>query len=458
MFPTVSLRRRLAQWEKGVVHATLDPKGPGVVRLHLIPPKPSLLGNPPHLLFINGWHVIPLGPSWAELLRNFITVLNEDAEPGVEISRDKMQKILDSVVKRTRRFYPGIPADLLMSDLNEIVSIATAIAHGKPVPAEVQTSMTLRGYAKHMRGPHRMDLVVSPMVAGGEWLCPLHCKNCYAAGTPLMNITEEMSTTDWKRVIALCREIGIPQITFTGGEPTARKDLVELVEAAKWHITRLNTNGVTMTPKLAQELYQASLDGVQITLYSHDPLIHDALVGQKGAWQLTVKGIENALSAGLSVSVNTPLVLLNRDYGETLKFLRGLGIRYVTCSGLIPTGAARERVLMGEVLTSEQLMVVLKEATTICSESGMEISFTSPGWLLPGQLETLGLSYPVCGACLSNMAVAPNGVVIPCQSWLSNPDGLGNILTTPWYKIWNSPPCRRLRSREETNECPLKED
>ena len=58
-----------------------------------------------------------------------------------------------------------------------------------------------------------------------------------------------------------------------------------------------------------------------------------------------------------------------------------------------------------------------------------------------------GLGYdliPSCGACLSNMAVAPDGTVLPCQSWLSGP-GLGNILHDPWNKIWNAPACRRIR-------------
>ena len=53
-------------------------------------------------------------------------------------------------------------------------------------------------------------------------------------------------------------------------------------------------------------------------------------------WQ----GIRNAVAAGLSVSVNTPLCSLNTDYAETLRFVHGLGVRYVTCSGLIPSGGA----------------------------------------------------------------------------------------------------------------------
>ncbi len=71
-------------------------------------------------------------------------------------------------------------------------------------------------------------------------------------------------------VLDRLRAANIPQVTFTGGEPTLREDLVELVEAAQWFVTRLNTNGRLLTPALCQKLYEASLDSVQVTLYSHD--------------------------------------------------------------------------------------------------------------------------------------------------------------------------------------------
>jgi hypothetical protein len=49
-----SLERKKRAWQDGVAHVTLDPDGPGVARLHLVPPKPSLFSDPPSLLVING--------------------------------------------------------------------------------------------------------------------------------------------------------------------------------------------------------------------------------------------------------------------------------------------------------------------------------------------------------------------------------------------------------------------
>ena len=53
----MGIKNKLAQkreWEKGVKHCTFNPEGPGVVRIHLVPPKFSLFGNPSHIVILNG--------------------------------------------------------------------------------------------------------------------------------------------------------------------------------------------------------------------------------------------------------------------------------------------------------------------------------------------------------------------------------------------------------------------
>jgi MoaA/NifB/PqqE/SkfB family radical SAM enzyme len=343
-----------------------------------------------------------------------------------------------------------------LDDLNEIVALCIAVAHGAEVPPEIQQGFSLPELARHMKAPHRMDLLVSPMIEAGEWVCPLHCKGCYATHQPAMRIDKSLSTEEWKLIIDKCHAAGIPQLTFTGGEPTQREDLIELIDYAHWHVTRLNTNGIHLTLDYAKKLFDANLDGVQLTLYSQDASVHDNLVGKQGAWELTVQGIKNALQADLSVSVNTPLVRLNSQYEETLKFIHGLGVKYISCSGLIPAGAAQGQIKAGAALSSDELMEVMRKAVETAKSLSLDMAFTSPGWLTHEQTEDLGLAEPVCGACLTNMAVMPNGAVTACQSWLADPDGLGNLLTSPWYKIWNDSRCKHMR-RTAQQGCPLNE-
>ena len=76
-----------------VRHTTLNPGGPGVVRIHLIPPK--LTGNEiePSVAIINGMDMIPVGKSWSILL----TALMERINPyhGREITEEEADKITD---------------------------------------------------------------------------------------------------------------------------------------------------------------------------------------------------------------------------------------------------------------------------------------------------------------------------------------------------------------------------
>lgn len=435
-----------------VRHITLDPKGPGVVRIHMIPPRDDT-PDAPFLLLLNGAQLVPLNLSWAILLANLMDQLQ--AYEGQDLAEDQWESLLTAAVEETHRTYPRTKRQTLASDLHLMLTSLVAIAQGREPEAEVGL-LSLSDYAPEMTAPHRMDLMVSAMEKDGGWHCNQKCLHCYAAGQP-MGETPELSTEQWKTALALLRKANIPQVTFTGGEPTLRSDLVELVQAAAWFVTRLNTNGRLLTPELCAGLYEASLDSVQVTLYSAEGNIHNQLVGVNG-FSDTVQGIRNAVAAGLIVSVNTPLCSLNTHYAETLRFVHSLGVRYVTCSGLIPSGSACGQESRATALTPEQLTDILRQAVDTAEELGMELDFTSPGWLDEETLRSLGLNLiPSCGACLSNMAVTPDGKVVPCQSWLSD-EPLGDLLHDDWADIWNSPRCAAIRAESAKLEhiCQLK--
>ena len=435
-----------------VRHITLDPKGPGVVRIHMIPPRDETPAAP-FLLLLNGARLVPLNLSWAIMLANLMDQLQ--AYEGQDLAEDQWEALLTAAVEETHRTYPRTKRQTLASDLHLMLTSLVAIAQGREPEAEVGL-LSLSDYAPEMTAPHRMDLMVSAMEKDGGWHCNQKCLHCYAAGQP-MGETPELSTEQWKTALALLRKANIPQVTFTGGEPTLREDLAELVQAAAWFVTRLNTNGRLLTPELCAGLYEASLDSVQVTLYSAEGNIHNQLVGTNG-FNDTVQGIRHAVEAGLIVSVNTPLCSLNTHYAETLRFVHSLGVRYVTCSGLIPSGSACGQESRATALTPEQLTDILRQAVDTAEELSMELDFTSPGWLEEETLRSLGLNLiPSCGACLSNMAVTPDGKVVPCQSWLSD-EPLGDLLHDDWADIWNSPRCAAIRAESAKLEhiCQLK--
>ena len=452
----MSIRSKIAEYRRyrrGVCHCTFNPGGPGVVRIHLIPPRFRLFGGGVSVVILNGYYILPIGGSWAAILAEFIDqVTRFDSQP---ISEEDERCIVDRTVRRVMRQYPGVSREEIELDLAEMLDAIFAVARGDEPGINIER-LSIRKYAKYMSAPHRMDLMVSAMTdAEGAWKCNQKCAFCYAAGQKLSS-AKELDTNEWKKIIDKLWAARVPMVTFTGGEPTERYDLVKLVKHAEKFVTRVNTNGINVTQRLAEELARAGLDSMQITLYSHDPLIHNALVGAE-RFSDTLSGISCALGAGLDVSVNTPLCKKNADYIATLELLYSLGVRFVTVSGLIATGMAG--VKHGEYdLTSAQLAAIVTEAKEYCDSHGMEIDFTSPGLIERDVLESLGMNVPSCGACISNMAVAPDGSVVPCQSWLGSDAVLGNLLAGDFESVWRAPECVALRSmsEEEALSCPFR--
>lgn len=438
----------------GVLHTTLNPDGSGVVRIHMIPPKYEDGIPGPSVVIVNGQDILPLNSSWSILLAEFIKEVNKYS--GKEVSDSDVESIMAGTVKNVRRVFPLLSKKVIRDDIYRIMNTFKQVAYGEPVDEDIEY-MSMGEYAPFMTAPHRMDLMVSAMTKEGSWHCNQKCVHCYAAGQVQAD-EDELSTDEWKRIIDCCRNSMIPQLTFTGGEPTMRDDLIELIDYSKWFVTRLNTNGRKLTKEYCSQLRVASLDSMQITFYSEKPEIHNELVGAPG-FEDTVSGIENAIEAGLNISVNTPLCTLNRDYVNTLKFLKEKGVMYVTCSGLITTGNALNSESESLQLTEDEIKDILREAVAYAYDNGMEISFTSPGWVEAEFCEEIGTTTPTCGACLSNMAVTPGGNVVPCQSWLSG-DVLGNMLSDSWEDIWNSPSCKEKRdySSMMLGQCPLRKE
>lgn len=435
-----------------VAHTTLNPQGPGAVRIHLVPPKHEDGVLASSVVIINGQDIIPLNFSWAIVLNEFIKNVNE--YHGKEILDEDAQSILKATVKGVKKVFPFALKSMIKKDAVSMMETFCKVAYGEDVAEEIDY-VNIGEYAPFMRAPHRMDIMVSAMTKNGQWHCNQKCVHCYAAGQ--VNAEEqELSTKEWKKILDKLREIGVPQVTFTGGEPTMREDLFELIDYAKWFVSRLNTNGIKLTKEYCAELVNVQLDSLQITFYSSNPEIHNKLVGVN-QFESTVNGIVNAVEAGLSVSINTPLCTLNKDYVETLKFLHEKGVTYVTCSGLITTGNATLEDSEKLQLSKEEIKKILADATDYCYSNGMEINFTSPGWIEEEFFTEHSLSTPNCGACLSNMAITPGGNVVPCQSWLSD-DVLGNFLNDDWDEIWNSGACEKRRdySAQMLGTCPLR--
>ena len=148
-----------------VRHITLDPKGRGVLRIHMIPPRQDA-DNAPFLLLLNGSRLVPLNLSWAILLANFMDRLEPFA--GLEITESDWNAMAAGAVAETHKTYPFTSKERLSDDLATMIRSLVAIARGQEPEAEV-APLTLGEYAPEMTAPHRMDLMVSAMTRSGAW-------------------------------------------------------------------------------------------------------------------------------------------------------------------------------------------------------------------------------------------------------------------------------------------------
>src|SRR4030095_14618064 len=114
--------------------------------------------------------------------------------------------------------------------------------------------------------------------------CPLQCPYC-SNPIELERGGNELTTEEWKKVLSELAEIGVLQIHFSGGEPTARKDLVELVQHATdvGLYSNLSTAGVLLTKEKLPALADAGLCHVQISFGGKEPMVADRVAGLRNS-------------------------------------------------------------------------------------------------------------------------------------------------------------------------------
>jgi pyrroloquinoline quinone biosynthesis protein E len=135
--------------------------------------------------------------------------------------------------------------------------------------------------------------------------CPLGCPYC---SNPLQldRRSDELDTATWRRVLREAAALGVLQVHISGGEPAARRDIVDIVAAAHDAplYTNLITSGVGLSMQTLAALAEAGLDHVQISIQDSRATSADHIAGYQGAYAR-----KNALAAevvrlGLPLTVN----------------------------------------------------------------------------------------------------------------------------------------------------------
>jgi len=388
----------------------------------------------------------PEGQGVMVINANTVLYLNETATVYAYFFMQGMAT--DVALKKVRRMY-RVDSKTARKDYEKLIyTISTLAQTEKVCPMSFLDVKTEKPFTHQFSAPLRMDLALT-------FRCQNNCVHCYAGGP---HETSELTTEQWKKVIDSLSHIGVFILTFTGGEPTLREDLPELLLYAqnKGMVTGLITNGRRLKDKAyVKTLEKTGLDFVQVTLESHKPKIHDSMTATKGSWKETVAGIKNVSSTQIYLTTNTTLSKHNAaDSLETIDVLKKLGVAAFGCNSLIYSGKAN--VISEEfALSLETLNDLLPKIRDKANQLGLKFLWYTPTQYCRLDPVKLGLGVKSCTAAMISMCVGPNGDVYPCQSYF---ESLGNILKDDWQKIWSHPLAVQIRKREyaepKCKDCP----
>jgi radical SAM protein with 4Fe4S-binding SPASM domain len=322
----------------------------------------------------------------------------------------------------------------------------------------VNAALTIDRYGLRMPQRFYAPLMV---VWNLTYRCNLRCRHCYENAGPLRQAVMEADELSLEEKLAAVDQMAasyIPTLSLSGGEPLLHPDFWPVLERAreKGLHTSIATNGTLITEEAARRLADLELAYAGISVDSPVAEEHDAFRGVPGAWERTIEGIRNAVTAGVPTLLAFTITRNNyRTLPEIFRLAKELGMTKVMVYNFIPTGRGRE--MMAEDLTPEmreEAMEVMYEHVT----GGHSLCTTAPQFgricaehsrpdLTPlahgshGQGKDLAVLTELVGGCgigRAYLALQPDGRITPC---VYLPDvTAGHVRRDRFLDLWHNSP------------------
>lgn len=261
--------------------------------------------------------------------------------------------------------------------------------------------------------------------------CQLVCLHCSAASAG--HSGRDLTLEEISKVIRESVELGVTNITFTGGEPLLRKDLEEMVAlAVRHHATALVfTNALALDERRAISLKEAGLTAVFISLDSPDPEEHDYCRGKSGSFQAVKEGVQNALRAGLAVCLSTYATnesVRDRKLSKLAALASEWGVHEISVFDVIPTG----RLIQSEelLLTPESHKAIRKEAKELNRRYNFHPRIITQAWTNSNSGMAILMG---CLAGHLQFHITPDGEFTPCDF---TPLSFGNVRSESVGALW----------------------
>ncbi len=255
-------------------------------------------------------------------------------------------------------------------------------------------------YTGSLSAPYRLDCALTYRV--GDKSRP--------EDAPVDRVDRELTTEEWSAILRKAYNAGVPHILFTGGEPTLREDLPELLQVAEdlGLVTGLLSDGLKCADKdYLDRLLQSGLDHLMMVFDPED---------ERG-WA----ALETVLPQDLFTTVH--LTLRNGENLEpVIERLAKMGANALSLSAADPA-LAEELQRLRDAAAAQQLELVWDMPVPYSGNNPVSL-----------ELENDGQQEAPEGAGKAWLYVEPDGDVLPAQGLYDRV--LGNLLTDDWEQVW----------------------
>ncbi len=283
------------------------------------------------------------------------------------------------------------------------------------------------------------------------YACNLACVHCLSSSGK--RDPRELSTRQCMDIIDELKRMQVFYVNIGGGEPTVRPDFWELVDYATANQVgvKFSTNGVRITPPVAERLAASDYVDVQISLDGATAEVNDAVRGA-GSYAMAIRALENLASAGFA-DAKISVVVTRQNVGQLDEFA-ALAARYgatLRITRLRPSGRGVD--VWDELHPTAEQQVQLYDWLVAKGEGVLtgDSFFHLSGLGAPGALSGLNM----CGAGRVVCLIDPIGDVYACPFAIHDRFRAGNVLSDGGFdNVWkNSTLFSELRQPQSAGAC-----
>jgi PqqA peptide cyclase len=264
--------------------------------------------------------------------------------------------------------------------------------------------------------------------------CPLQCPYC-SNPLALEGAGGELTTAAWQDVLRQAAQLGVLQLHLSGGEPTLRRDLEDIVATAAQVglYTNLITAGVLLSRQRLEALAERGLDHVQISIQDVEPANADRIAHYEGAHARKRQLAQWVRELGIALTINAPVHRQNLDrLPEIIDFAVGVGAGRLEVAHVQYYGwALRNRAALMPTRAQVMRSIDIVNAARERLKGILVIDFVVPDYYATWPKPCMG------GWGRGSINVTPSGKVLPCHAAETIPGlAFDNVRDKPLAEIW----------------------